>query len=208
MSPRSASARAPASGARSTADGCMVARTGAPRCCVRRNDRPRTDQAEFVVEPGAAGGGFAGGRFLVDPAGAPGATLPLEVLNRIGDVDLGSLDPGRRQRAVEDDARRADKGVTLAVLLIARLLADEHERRMRRPLAKHGLGCPRPEVAVPAVEGGRPHRRQAGSRHARHGGTTRARPAPSPTRSECSPGARRRRTTPAQPAFQIERAIV
>ena len=63
----------------------------------------------------------------MDPALA--ALLELEMLDRIGDVGLGAVDPGLLQRLVEDLPRRADERVAGQILLIAGLFADEHHRR-------------------------------------------------------------------------------
>lgn len=49
---------------------------------------------------------------------------PFKVLNRVGDVHRVALDPRLFQRPIEQPPRRSDKGLTLLVLLIARLLAS------------------------------------------------------------------------------------
>jgi hypothetical protein len=67
------------------------------------------------------------------------ARLPLEVLHHVGDVDLLAIDPRLLQRVVEELAGRSHEGMPLLVLLIAGLLADEHDLAPRRALAKHGL---------------------------------------------------------------------
>ena len=77
-------------------------------------------------------------RRLVDAALA--ARGELEVLDCIGDVDRAAVDAGLLHRPVHHLAGRADEWAADRVLLIARLLADEHRRRVRRTLAEHGLG--------------------------------------------------------------------
>jgi hypothetical protein len=75
----------------------------------------------------------------------------------IGDVHLIAAYAGIFQRAIEQLSRRSDKGVADAVFLIAGLLADQHDGRVRRPFAEYGLGCIRPQGAVPAVLRGFTH---------------------------------------------------
>ena len=57
---------------------------------------------------------------------------------------------------------RADKRVPGDVLGIARLLADEHERRLRRGLAENGLRGVRVPIARLAVLRGGTHARERG----------------------------------------------
>src|SRR3546814_14990892 len=52
----------------------------------------------------------------------------LEVLGRGGYLDLAAFDSGLVERAIEHPPRRADEGATGQILLIARLLADQHDR--------------------------------------------------------------------------------
>src|SRR6185436_1753724 len=47
--------------------------------------------------------------------------------------------------------RRADEGQALLVLLVARLLADQHHARVRVAGAEDGLRCVRPQRAVLAL---------------------------------------------------------
>src|SRR3546814_19908203 len=52
---------------------------------------------------------------------APLAALrELEMLDRVGDVDLAAFDSGLVERAIEHPPRRADEGATGQILLIAR----------------------------------------------------------------------------------------
>jgi len=65
----------------------------------------RPNQADLGEQPRKAGSDLPGARLLVD---APLALLlELEVLDRVGDVDLGPVDPGLGQGAVEQLAGRA-----------------------------------------------------------------------------------------------------
>jgi hypothetical protein len=76
------------------------------------------------------------------------AQLPLEVLDRVGDIDVLALDARRLERAVEEPPRRADKGQPFLVLLFAGLLAHQHHAGMRVARAEHGLRRVRPERAI------------------------------------------------------------
>ena len=55
---------------------------------------------------------------------------PLEVLDHVGDVDLGAVDARRLQRLVEHAAGRSHERPALLVLLVAGLLAHEHHVRL------------------------------------------------------------------------------
>jgi hypothetical protein len=57
------------------------------------------------------------------------ALFKLEVLNRVGDVDGGSIYAGLFQGLVEQATRGPDEWATLQILLVTRLLADEYNRR-------------------------------------------------------------------------------
>jgi hypothetical protein len=79
--------------------------------------------------------------------------LPLEVLDRVGDEDLLTLDAGFHQHGIEETAGRPDERTAGAVLAIAGLLADQHERCRHRPLPEHDLGRVPVERAVGAGGG-------------------------------------------------------
>src|SRR3546814_2321622 len=71
---------------------------------------------------------------------APLAALrELEMLDRVGDVDLAAFDSGLVEHAIEHPPRRADEGATGQILLIARLLADQHDRGADGAFAEHRL---------------------------------------------------------------------
>jgi hypothetical protein len=74
----------------------------------------------------------------------------LKMLDRIGDVDGRAVEAGRFERAVEHLSGRTDEGATLQIFLIARLLAHEHQVRVGRTFAKHGLRRVLIEVAARA----------------------------------------------------------
>jgi hypothetical protein len=69
------------------------------------------------------------------------------VLDRVGDVGPRPVDPGLGQRVVEHPAGGPDERGAGEVLLVARLLADEHHLGAGRPLAEDHLGGVAVEVA-------------------------------------------------------------
>src|SRR5690606_6431951 len=75
---------------------------------------------------------------LVQP---PLAThLVLEVLHGVGDEGFAAVNAGVFQRPVEQASGGSDERMTRAVLLVPRLLADEHDSRPPPPLTRHRLG--------------------------------------------------------------------
>jgi len=68
------------------------------------------------------------------------AHLVLEAFHRIGDVGLAARNPGLLQCAVEQTTGGADERLAGDVLLVARLLADQHHRGMPRTFARHRMG--------------------------------------------------------------------
>jgi hypothetical protein len=91
----------------------------------KRNNQLRVDGLNFRIEPRAAGVDLLHGWLFVDAHFA--ARFPLEVLHRVRDVDLATIDLSLFQRLVEQLARRAHKGTALLVLLVAWLLSDHHD---------------------------------------------------------------------------------
>src|SRR6185369_10029109 len=107
-------------------------------------------------------------RRLVDATLA--AQLELEVLDRVGDVDLAARDAELLERAGEKLPGRTDEGTALQILLVARLLAHEHQPgaaaafaadRLRRVLADRALAA----SLQGGVEGGQAARLLASRRH-------------------------------------------
>src|SRR5688572_27072733 len=95
--------------------------------------------------------GLALRRRLVQAALA--ARLPLEVLDRVGDVQVLALDARGLQRPVEQASGRPDERQALAVLLVARLLADQHDPGVGVAGAEHSLRRVGPERAIVALAG-------------------------------------------------------
>ena len=114
-----------------------------------QHEHPGLDHGDLCLEPRAAGGDLARARLLMN-APLP-ARLPLEVLHGIRHVRSGAVDPGLGERLVEESPRRADERPSRPVLLVTRLLADEHGSRVLRALAEDGLGSEPPELAPPAA---------------------------------------------------------
>jgi hypothetical protein len=81
------------------------------------------------------------------------APYPLEMLDRIGDVCVLARDSRFRKGLVEHTSRRSDERTSLAIFLIARLLANKHDVRLRRAFAEDGLRASFIEVAPFAVFG-------------------------------------------------------
>src|SRR5581483_5090689 len=122
-----------------------------------RRGRAQTDDdvglhhRELRVEPRPARGLLAPRRLRVDPPLA--SRLPLEMLNRIRHVRRGAVDTGELERLVQQAPGRADERAPRAILLVARLLADEDDARVVGALAEHRLRPRLPERAAPAAGG-------------------------------------------------------
>ena len=73
------------------------------------------------------------------------------MLDDIRDVDVIPRDPRLLEPAVEQPPRRTDERMTLDVLPIARLLADEHHLGLADALAHDGLRRALPQLAGAAI---------------------------------------------------------
>src|SRR5581483_2086045 len=122
-----------------------------------RRGRAQTDDdvglhhRELRLEPRPARGLLAPRRLRVDPPLA--SRLPLEMLDRIRHVRRGAVDTGELERLVQQAPGRADERAPRAILLVARLLADEDDARVVGALAEHRLRPRLPERAAPAAGG-------------------------------------------------------
>jgi hypothetical protein len=119
------------------------------RTASSRERQPRPDHPELGLQPEPAGPDLAPVRALVDPALAP--LGPLEVLDRVGHVHVGTVDAGLVQRPVQDPARGPDERVALLVLLVARLLTDQRDGNARAAFAEHRLRRPPVQIAPRAL---------------------------------------------------------
>jgi hypothetical protein len=70
------------------------------------------------------------------------------VLDGVSHVDLVAGKAKVLEGAVEELTRWADEDVTELVLVVSRLLTDEHQRRIGRPFAEDGLRRVLKEVAA------------------------------------------------------------
>ena len=125
-----------------------------------RNRQARAHEGDLLVEPPAAGFDLARVGLLMQSALA--ARLVLEVLDRVGDVDLRPVDAGRFERLIENLPCRADERAPGEILPVAWLLADEHHLRRSRAFAEHGLGSVAPQRTAPACRRVRAQVRQVG----------------------------------------------
>ena len=116
------------------------------------DDGARPHQRDLVLQPVQAGGGVALRRRLVDAAAA--AQLEAEMLHRVGEIEPLARPAERGQRPVEQLSGRADEGAAAQVFLVARLLADEHQRRTDRSFAPHRLRRVAMQRAVAAARDG------------------------------------------------------
>ena len=114
-----------------------LAEHGLSRGDAKADDDARLYELCFRFQPGPACRNFRSGRFFVLPAFS--LWLPLEVLHGIGDVDVATGNAAFSQSLVQHSPRGTDKGFSGQVFLIARLFADEQERRMDASFAKDGL---------------------------------------------------------------------
>jgi len=109
----------------------------------------RANDRDLAFQPLAAGVDLALRRGLVQPPLA--AQLPFEMLHRVGHVDVLAVDAGGLERPVEEASGGPDEGQPLAVLLVAGLLADQHDLRVLVAGAEHRLRSVLPERAGPAA---------------------------------------------------------
>src|SRR5262249_26835998 len=118
------------------------------------DDDARPDEGDLGVEPGAAGRDLRRVRLGVNAPLA--ARLPPEVLGDGRDVGAPEGGAGSARRPVEQLAGRAHERAAGPVLLIPRLLADQHRLRAGAPLAEDRLRPGPPQRAGAAAEGRRP----------------------------------------------------
>src|SRR5262249_37344084 len=105
------------------------------------------DRPELLVEPRPARLDLVLPRALVDAPLAALLTFPLEVLDRVRDVDAPPLHAPHLERPAPDTSCRSHELTSRQVLLVARLLAHEHHARRVAAFAEHGLRGPLVEVA-------------------------------------------------------------
>src|SRR5262249_7709672 len=117
--------------------GERLMRHGACRGGSERHDDVRLHDGKLVVEPPSAGLDLARVRLFVDAPLA--ARLVLEALHRRSDINRSPPYAGGFRPMVEHLAGRSHERPARKILFVASLLADQHQRRIRWPFAKHGL---------------------------------------------------------------------
>src|SRR4051794_37499680 len=80
--------------------------------------------------------------------------FPLEMLDDIGDVRVAGVDLRILHRSLQHAPRGPYEWFTRQVLVVARLLSNQHQARRRRPRTEDRLGPGPPERARPAIGGG------------------------------------------------------
>src|SRR5580698_9736562 len=120
-------------GAAIGADGDGAAHEPLRRRRAEGDDKPWPYDLDLVEQPPPAYLDLAGvGAFVQSPL-AP--RLKLEMLDRVGHVNAGAVDARFHERPVQQKPRRPDKRATFPVFAIPGLLADQHDRSVRRPLS-------------------------------------------------------------------------
>src|SRR6266436_2877131 len=119
-------------------------RDGAMEQAARRRGAERYDEFRlydraFAIDPPAATFDFVGVRPFVQPPLSP--LLEFEMFDRVGHKDVSTRHACFRQRTVEDSTRRPDERSPREILVVSRLLADEHQSRLHRSLAWNDLRC-------------------------------------------------------------------
>lgn len=109
------------------------------------------DNGEFFVEPRATGANLRISRLFVNAPLPALCGRPLEVLDRIGEVHIGAVDPSFSQGQIQNPSRRPYERAPLAIFDIPRLLADQHDGGMRRTFAEDRLSCTFPEITLLAL---------------------------------------------------------
>src|SRR5687768_15535580 len=93
------------------------ARYRANRSCAERDDNARSHGLNFVLQPAGASAHFLLMGPFVQPALSP--RLPFEMLDRIGDKQLGPMDASLAQRIVQHTPGGANEHPASQVLFIS-----------------------------------------------------------------------------------------
>lgn len=113
------------------------AEDGLGRGRAKADEEPRPDDSQLRLKPRATGRDLARVRLFMNSAFA--TRLPFEVLHGIRHIDFAAIDSRVFESAVEDLASGADEGFPREIFLVARLFAQQHERRAFRSSAEDGL---------------------------------------------------------------------
>src|SRR5437588_10083778 len=109
---------------------------------------------QLCVQPRTAGVNLRIARLLVNTSLASFGGRPLEVFYNSCDVNLSAVDACLNQSLIQQLSRRSDKRMPRKILLIAGLLAHEHDRSVGRTLAENCLCRVLPQVTSPAILSG------------------------------------------------------
>lgn len=136
--------------------------------CFRRGrseteDRFWPHDGELGLEPREARFDFRGVWRSVQSPGGSCLACPLEVFDRVRDVDFIAIDAGGLERAIEQSARRTNEGMPGAVLGVAGLFADHEQNGVFRTFTEYGLRAELEEVASATVTRGSTQLRQGRS---------------------------------------------
>src|SRR5690242_2976216 len=124
------------------------ARECAQRRAAEGDDYPRLYGGDLAREPHVAGADVSDVR---SPVKTPlTARFPSKMLHGVRDEEVAALEAGRCEAVIENLAGRADKCVPAQILLIAGLLANQHDARVRRPDADDRLRRVSPQIATTA----------------------------------------------------------
>src|SRR5688500_3963334 len=127
------------------ADAEVAAQERLRRRRAQTDEHARLHDVQLGLEPRPAGGHLGPVRLLVDAPLA--ARLPLEVLDDVGDVRKSPVDLRLVEGPVEQLAGGTHERAALAILIVAGLLADEHDLGLLGAFAEDGLRPGLPEIA-------------------------------------------------------------
>ena len=107
------------------------------RECAKSDDESWLDQHQFLIEPPTAFFHFVPVRTFVKAPFA--ALLMLEMFYGVSHIDRTAVELGLFQSQIEDTSGRPNERTTFPVFLIARLFADQQQRRVYRAFTENGL---------------------------------------------------------------------
>ena len=116
--------------------------------CSKTNDDLRFDERDLVLKPREAGANLARVRRFMQTTRRTCLSRPLEVLHRVGDVDVVAIDSSFVERAVEKFSGRPDEGPSRFVLGVAGLFTDDDHTGSRRTFAEDRLRSALEQVAT------------------------------------------------------------
>src|SRR5437660_5360757 len=107
---------------------------------------------QLSIKPGTACFDFRLARLFVDAALAPLSCDPLEMLDDVGDVNLGTVDSNFDQCLVKQFSGRPNKGMANLVFAVARLFTNKHHARRSWTFPKNRLRGISPQITSLAVD--------------------------------------------------------